>query len=67
MVTERRILVDATVAAHYLATTYGARVLPSTIRQWGKRGYVTRHGGRRSYDLREVERWARKRGLLDRR
>jgi hypothetical protein len=67
MVTERRIPVDATLAAHYLATTYRVRILPSTIRQWAKRGHINRYTGHLRYDLREVERYARKRGLLDRR
>lgn len=67
MTVERRIPVDATLAAHYLTTTYGARVLPSTIRQWAKRGHIHRYAGRLRYDLREIEKWAQARGLLDRR
>lgn len=67
MATERPILVDAALAAQHLAKAYGARILPGTIRQWGKRGHVKRYAGRYRYDLREVERYAQRRGLLDRR
>lgn len=62
----RLILVTAVEAAHWLRTTYHARVHPDTIRQWAARGKLTRHGHphRAKLDLNEVVEHAQQRGLL---
>lgn len=67
MIRPRKRLVDSTVAALYLAKTYGLDVSPITIRSWGTRGHVTRYGdGRRGahYDLNEIDAYIRSREAI---
>ena len=59
------IWVDATVAALHLQLTYGAEIQPATIRQWGRRGHVTRRRqGLARYNLHDVVAHATTRGLI---
>jgi predicted site-specific integrase-resolvase len=59
------ILVTAELAAYHLSRL-GVGVSGATIRQWARRGHIRVHrGGYTRYDLREVEEFARQRGLLD--
>lgn len=65
MVERRRYLVNATDAVIHLRRAYGLRLSPATIRQWAARKHIGSHSFRRErYDLREIERHARERGLL---
>lgn len=58
------VWVDATVAALHLQLAYGVRIQPATIRQWGRRGHITRRRqGRARYNLLEVVAHATARGL----
>lgn len=66
MIKPRKRLVDSTVAALYLAKTYGLTLSPAAIRQWGTRGHITRYGtGRHGphYDLNEIDAYIRARGV----
>ncbi len=58
-------LVNATDAVIWLRRTHGVRLSPATIRQWAARKHIGSHSFRRErYDLREIERHARDRGLI---
>lgn len=63
MSTRTTRLVDSTVAALHLRTAYGVVITPAAVRKWGQRGWITRHDGTATYDLDEVDRVARSRGL----
>lgn len=53
--TEPAVWVDATVAALHLRLAHGIEIRPATIRQWGKRGHITRRRqGLARYNLHEV-------------
>lgn len=59
------MLVTAADAALHLRLAFGVNLRPATIRMWANRGHIDSTGhGRCRYDLREVERHARLRGLL---
>jgi hypothetical protein len=59
------VWVDATVAALHLQLAYGVMIRPATIRQWGRRGHITRRRqGRARYNLLEVVAHATARGLV---
>lgn len=55
------ILIDVAAAAVLANTT------PDVIRQWARRGHITRHGtrGRRLYDAREIARHTKARAGQD--
>ena len=56
--------VTAELAALHLHRC-GARIKPATIRQWASRGHIhVIKKGHACYDLREVEKHARTRGLI---
>ena len=63
--TQRPVMVDSVMAAVHLQRAYHVTVRPATIRQWAARRYIKTHGfGKLRYDLHDVERHARKRGLI---
>lgn len=69
MIKPRKRLVDSTVAALYLARTYGLDISPITIRSWATRGHIARYGSGRHgahYDLNEVDAYIRSRVVADR-
>jgi hypothetical protein len=62
--TQRRVLVNAIVAAHYIKTTYQLTVSPVTVRSWARRGRIGSHGAGRQgdrFDLDEIDIYIRKR------
>jgi len=62
----RPILVTALDAAWHLRQCGVKRVSAATIRQWARRGHIGVHRrGYACYDLREIEKYAGQRGLLD--
>jgi hypothetical protein len=64
----RKRLVDSTVAALYLARTYGLIIAPATVRSWATRGHIGRYGtGRRGdhYDLNQIDAYVRFRKLSE--
>lgn len=65
LMNQRLILVTAEMAALHLHKLGVKRISAGTIRQWARRGHIKVHrGGWQRYDLREVEKHARERGLL---
>lgn len=64
MLSERLILVSAVDAAYWFMREYQVMIKPGLIRLWAHRGKVSHHGGKKPFDLRELEEYARKRGLL---
>lgn len=66
MIAQRRpILVDSVAAACWFRDTHHVTITPVQIRQWARRGHITVHrGGVARYDLREIEKHARRRGLI---
>lgn len=63
---QRPVLVSSVDAAFFFRRAYHVTIKPTTIRQWACRHQVKTHGGRACYDLRELEGYARGRGLLAR-
>lgn len=64
-VTQRVILVDSVMAALHFQRNHKVTIKPATIRQWAARKKITtHHGSERRYDLRELEKYAREKGLL---
>lgn len=66
IVTEQRpILVDSVVAAKWFHGAHHVTLSPATIRQWARRRHIgVYRGGGARYDLREIEEYARQRGLI---
>lgn len=65
MTRERVVLVDAVMASVWMQRTYHVTIKPATIRQWAVRRHITSYcGSQRRYNLREVEKHARARGLI---
>ncbi len=65
MTRHRLVLVDALMASIWMQREHHVTIKPATIRQWAARAHIRNYqGGARRYDLREVEKHARKRGLI---
>lgn len=51
--------VTSGLAAEWLASTYGASIKAATIRQWARRGHLSKR-----YDLEEIVAVAQRRGVI---
>lgn len=62
---QRPVLVDSVTAAFYFQRTYHVTIKPGTIRQWAARKKIKTYvDSQRRYDLRELEKYVRERGLV---
>ncbi len=61
----RRALASTFDVVLYLQWRFGVSVKPVTIRVWASRGHIGTHSRERErYDLREVEAYAKRRGII---
>ena len=64
----RRSLVNASDVVLYMQKAYKVRLSPATIRSWAARRRIATYGNRRErYDLKEVEDYALKKGVIRKR
>jgi hypothetical protein len=62
----RKVLVTAEEGAVWLRQLGVRRISAAAVRQWARRGHIATHRqGWKRYDLRELQRHAKDRGLLD--